>query len=335
MVRTGVIGYGYWGPNLVRNYMENDTTEMSYVCDLDPELLKKVQKRYPSVKVTTQLNELLGSDDVEAVSIATPVHTHFDLAMKALRAGKHVLIEKPMADSSEKCEQMMEEADKQGKVLMVDHTFPYTGAVRKIQELVASGDLGTMQYFDSSRINLGIFQTDVNVLWDLAVHDLSIMEAVFDYHPIAVSATGIAHVNGSPANTAYMTLFFNEPFIAHINVSWLAPVKVRQTLIGGTDKMIVYNDMEPEEKVRVYDKGITVDPSPEDVYKMRVGYRAGDLWVPKLERKEALRELVSHFADVIENGTQPLTSAESGARIVRMLEAATQSLEKQGECINL
>ncbi len=335
MVRTGVIGYGYWGPNLVRNYMENDSTELTYVCDLNPALLETVKKRYPSVKVTTNPDEVFNAEDVDAVSIATPVYTHFDLAMKALQAGKHVLVEKPMSDSSEHCEQMLEEADKRGLALMVDHTFPYTGAVKKIQELVKTGDLGDVQYFDSSRINLGLFQTDVNVLWDLAVHDLSIMEAVFDYHPISVSATGIAHVEGSPVNTAFMTLFFKESFIAHINVSWLAPVKVRQTLIGGTEKMVVYNDMEPEEKVRVYDKGITVNPSPENVYKMRVGYRAGDIWVPKLERKEALRELVAHFTDVIENGAEPLTSGISGARIVRMLEAATQSLEKQGECVSL
>jgi predicted dehydrogenase len=230
---------------------------------------------------------------------------------------------------------MIEEAKKQGKVLMVDHTFPYTGAVQKVKELAEDGTLGTLQYYDSVRINLGLFQDDVNVLWDLAVHDLSIMETVFPFKPVSVSATGISHVDGKPANTAYLTIFYEEKFIAHVAASWLAPAKLRQTLIGGTEKMVVYDDMEPEEKVRLYDKGITVDPSPENIYRMRVGYRAGDVWIPKLRRAEALRELVSHFADVIENGATPITSAESGARIVRILEAATESMKQQGAPVTL
>ncbi|MFC2150220.1 Gfo/Idh/MocA family protein [Calditrichota bacterium] len=334
-MRVGVIGYGYWGPNLVRNYMESEKTELVYVCDLREQVLEGVTRKYPTVKITTSISEVLESDELDAVSIATPVDTHYELTIKALQAGKHVLVEKPMADSSEKCQRMIQAAKDAGKILMVDHTFPYTGAIEKIQQLLDSGELGTMQYFDSTRINLGLFQHDVSVIWDLAVHDLSIMEALFDYKPYGVSATGIAHVEGSPVNTAFMTLYYNEPFIAHINVSWLAPVKLRQTLIGGSDKMVLYDDMEPEEKVKIYDKGITLTPNEKDIIKIKVGYRTGDMTAPKLRRIEALSSLVNHFADVVEKGVKPITSAESGARIVRILEAATESLKLQGTLIKL
>ncbi len=335
MQNVAVIGYGYWGPNLVRNFMNASTTNVLYVCDQSEDQLSRVKNLYPTIKLTTSLDEVLADSEVDAVSIATPVNTHYELAMKALEAGKHVLVEKPMADSSEKCKRMIEEAEKRNLTLMVDHTFPYTGAVKKIGELSKSGELGELYYFDSVRVNLGLFQSDVSVLWDLAVHDLSILESFTDNKPIAVSATGIAHVQGKPVNTAYLTVFYEGSFIAHIHANWLAPVKLRQTLIGGSEKMVVYDDLEPTEKIKIYDKGITVDPSAANITEMRVGYRAGDMWAPKLENIEALNSLVTHFVDVIENGTDPITSAESGARIVRILEAATESIEKNGQRIQL
>lgn len=335
MIRVGVIGYGYWGPNLVRNYHASDKTEIRMVCDLDAERVKKVSKLYPSVKLTTDIDEIINSDEIDALSIATPVSTHYELAMKAMNAGKHVLVEKPIADSSEKCEQMLEAAEKNGVTLMVDHTFPYTAAVRKIRDLVRAGDIGDLYYFDSVRVNLGLFQSDVSVIWDLAVHDLSIMEYVLPCKPIAVTAAGIAHVKDNPVNTAYLTLLYEEDFISHIHVSWLAPVKLRQTLLGGSEKMVVYNDLEQVEKIKVYDKGITVDPSPEDIHQMRIGYRAGDIWAPQIARKEALAELVAHFTDVIDNSASPITSAESGARIVRILEAATESIQDNCKVVTL
>lgn len=236
MINVAVIGYGYWGPNLVRNFNSSKATNILHVCDQAENQLAKVRALYPAVQATTDLDTVLSDPNVDAISIATPVYTHYDLTMKALKAGKHVLVEKPMADTSGHCREMIAEAEKQGKVLMVDHTFPYTGAVNKIRDLIRDGELGELYYFDSVRVNLGLFQTDVSVLWDLAVHDLSILEHIMDKHPVAVSATGIAHVDGRPENTSYMTLFYDEKFIAHIHVSWLAPVKLRMTLIGGSEK---------------------------------------------------------------------------------------------------
>ena len=272
---------------------------------------------------------------VDAIAIATPVSTHFNLAMKALEAGKHVLVEKPLAENSDKCSRMIDEAAKRNLILMVDHTFAYTGAVRKIRELIASKQLGEIYYYDSVRVNLGLFQHDVSVVWDLAVHDLSIMEFLFPEKPIAVSATGISHIEGQPVNIAYLTLFFDNNLIAHIHVNWMAPVKVRQTLIGGSEKMIVYNDLEPTEKIKIYDKGITLKDDPNNIYQMRVGYRVGDMWCPKVESTEALKVLVSHFADCIIEGEEPITSAQSGFQVVKSMEAATQSIKEHGKSINL
>ena len=253
MINIGIIGYGYWGPNLVRNFNSAPNMDVCYVCDLSQKQLSKVNSLYPSITITTDIEEVLKNHHVDAIAIATPVSTHFDLAMKALEAGKHVLVEKPLAENSDKCSRMIDEAAKRNLVLMVDHTFAYTGAVRKIRELIAGKQLGEIYYYDSVRVNLGLFQHDVSVVWDLAVHDLSIMEFLFPEKPIAVSATGISHIEGQPVNIAYLTLFFDNDLIAHIHVNWMAPVKVRQTLIGGSEKMIVYNDLEPTEKIKIYD----------------------------------------------------------------------------------
>jgi len=335
MINIGVVGFGYWGPNLVRNFAEAPDSQVAAVCDLRPERLALVQSRYPAIETTTNYREVLTNQRIDAIAIATSVSTHFELAMQALQAGKHVLVEKPLTATSEQAIQLIEEANRQNRVLMVDHTFVYTGAVRKIQELAANNGLGDIYYYDSVRVNLGLFQHDVNVIWDLAVHDLSIMDYVLPSQPCAVSATGISHVPGEPEDVAYITLFFDGRLIAHIHINWLAPVKVRRTLIGGSQKMIVYDDLEPSERVKVYDKGITINESPESVYKMLVGYRAGDMWAPQLDMTEALKTEALHFIRCVEEGERPITDGEAGLRVVRILEAATQSMAERGRLVEL
>lgn len=334
MLSVGVIGYGYWGPNMVRNFQESDVSDVVMVSDLDDERLKLVKRRYPMVATTIEHQDLLDSDAVDAVIIATPVHTHFDLAMSALRAGKHVLVEKPLTQTSEQARTLIAEAERRGLVLMVDHTFIYTGAVRKLREMVADGELGNLYYYDSKRVNLGLFQPDVSVLWDLAVHDLAIMAYVFPQQPIAVSATGIGHVPGKPANVAYLSIYFEAPMMAHINVSWLSPVKLRQTLIGGDRKMVVYDDLEPSEKIKVYDKGIELT-TRESIYETVVGYRTGDMWAPKLDATEALSREARHFVDCVEKGVAPESGGDAGLYVVRILEAATRSMADRGVPVEL
>lgn len=335
MIKIGVIGYGYWGPNLVRNFMEAPGSTVVAVCDLRSERLNQLTNRYPSIKTCTDSEELLGDPQIAAVAIATPVSTHFDLALAALRAGKHVLVEKPLAANSEQALQLIEEAATRKQVLMVDHTFVYTGAVRKIRELITDNQLGEIYYYDAVRVNLGLFQHDVNVIWDLAIHDLSIMDYVLPSRAVAVSATGISNIPGQPENVAYITLFFGNPQIAHVHVNWLTPVKVRHTLIGGSDKMILYDDLEPSEKVKVYDKGIRVSQSPEDVYEMLVSYRSGDMWAPRLDTTEALHTEALHFIDCIQNNRQPETDGQAGLRLVRIVEAAERSLRARGELVEI
>jgi|TARA_B100002003_G_scaffold154249_1_gene143060 predicted dehydrogenase len=335
MIGIGVIGYGYWGPNLVRNFSEAAGSRVVAVSDLTRERLDRVSSRYPNVLTTTEASELIDNPAVDAVAIATPVSTHFDLGMRALEAGKHVWVEKPLAATSDEAQRLRDEAAARGLVLMVDHTFVYTGAVRKIADLVRTGQLGSLYYYDSVRVNLGLFQYDVDVMWDLAVHDLSIMDYVLDVRPRAVSAIGSAHVPGRTANLAYLTCLFDDSLIAHFHVNWLAPVKVRRTLIGGDRQMIVYDDLEPSEKVRVYDKGITVDPGPEGRYEMLVSYRTGDMWAPQLETTEALTVAARDFIGSIETGGTPVTNSAVGLRVVRILEAATRSMKNRGELIEL
>lgn len=335
MIGVGVIGYGYWGPNLVRNFAEVPGSRVVAVSDLRPKRLAEVQARNPQIKTTADYRDLLADPMIDALVIATPVSSHFDLAMQALHAGKHVLLEKPMTATVEQGEQLLTEAERCGRVLMVDHTFVYTGAVRKIKELVEGGRLGQIYYYDSVRVNLGLFQHDVNVLWDLAVHDLSILDYVLDARPCAVAAMGIAHVPGQPQDVAYLHCFFDNDLIAHFHVNWLAPVKIRRTLIGGDEQMIVYDDLEPSEKVKVYDRGITLNNGSEGIYQLMVGYRTGDMWAPQLNRTEALSIEASHFLACIEDGQQPLTDGQVGLRVVRILEAAARSMAQRGKPVEL
>jgi len=333
VINIGVVGYGYWGPNLVRNFAETPGMNLAAVTDLDPKKLEVVRKRFPAVKATTRYHELLDDPGIDAIAIATPVNTHFVLGMAALKAGKHLWLEKPMTETSEDASKLVEEAEKRKLVLLVDHTFIYTGAVRKIGEIIRSGDLGKMLYYDSTRINLGLFQRDVSVISDLAVHDFAILDYLLGEHPAAVSASGINHFPGTPENLAFITVFYDSGMIAHLNASWLAPVKVRSILIGGSQKMIAYDDLEPSEKVKVYDKGVSLTDDPAQIQEMRVGYRTGDMWAPKLIGTEALRVEGEHFVDCIKNARAPHTDGRLGLRIVEVIEAATNSMRGRGEVV--
>jgi predicted dehydrogenase len=335
MLRIGVIGHGYWGPNLVRNFMATSGSVVTAVCDSREERLVQLRKLYPTLTLYSNASELIADKNVDAVVIATPVSSHFDLTMSSLKAGKHVLVEKPIATDSEQAKQLIDAANERELVLMVDHTFVYTDAVRKIRELIAAGELGEIYYYDAVRVNLGLFQHDVNVIWDLAIHDLSIMDFVLPNKPVAISATGISHVQGQPENVAYITLFFANNQIAHVHVNWLTPVKVRHTLIGGSEKMIVYDDLEPSDKLKVYDKGITVTPGPEAVYKMLVSYRSGDMWAPRLDNTEALQTEALHFIDCVENRRPSESDGPAGLRMVKMIEAAEASLRDRGRLVEL
>lgn len=335
MIKIGVIGYGYWGPNLVRNFAELGSAEVAAVSDLDQKKLDLVAKRFPAVKTTTDFQDLLRDPAIDAIAIATPVNTHFELGMAALKAGKHVWLEKPMTETSLQARKLVEEAEKRKLVLHVDHTFIYTGAVKKMSELVKGGELGKILYYDSTRVNLGLFQRDVSVISDLAVHDFSILDHLFAEQPVAVSAGGINHFPGTPENLAYITMFYDSGAIAHVNVSWLAPVKVRTVLVGGAKKMFVYDDLQPSEKLKVYDKGVSFTDDPAQIYQMRVGYRTGDMWAPKLDEREALRVEGEHFVECIEKSKTPLTDGRLGLRVIEVIEAATSSMKARGETIHL
>ena len=341
MIRIGVIGYGYWGPNLVRNCFEAAGAQVACVSDLRADRLERVSNRYPTIKTTQDFRELIDDPSIDAVAIATPVSTHYDLALRALQAGKHVLVEKPLASNTDQVQRLIDLAQKRNRVLMVDHTFVYTGSVRKIRELVDSGNLGEIYYYDSVRVNLGLFQHDVNVLWDLAVHDLAIMDYVLPFRPCAVSATGLSHVPGGTENIAYLTLFFEGSQIAHIHANWLAPVKLRRTLIGASRKMIVYDDLEQSEKIKVYDKGITLNnhqnhhQNDEKLHQLMVGYRTGDMLAPQLDGTEALRCEIDHFLRCIQHQEEPMTGGSAGLRVVEILQAASQSMAQHGRPVDL
>ena len=330
MIGVGVIGYGYWGPNILRNFVEAINCSVLKLADLSQAPLARAQSRYPGLPVTTDPRDIFTDSKIDAVAIMTPVDTHFDLAMQALSSNKHVLLAKPMTSTAEQAHLLIEEAAKRQLILMVDHTFIYTDAVRKSRELVEKKELGEVLYYDAVRVNLGLFQHDVDVIWDLAPHDISIFDFVIGVEPVAVSATGISHVHGKPENTAFLSLLFDQPLIGHIHVNWLAPVKVRKTLIGGSKKMIVYDDLEPSEKIKVYDKGITVTNDPQQRHDMLVGYRSGDMWAPQLDTAEALRSEIAHFLSCIAEKKTPQTSGEAGSRVVKILEAASKSMRQQG-----
>ena len=329
-MNIAVVGLGYWGPNLVRNFIATKGVDRVDCYDLDAERLKFVQQRYPSINAYTSLDEVLKSD-ADAVVVATPVSTHFPIGKKVLEAGKHLFLEKPMASTVAECEQLIEIADRKNLIIMVDHTFLYTGAVKKIKEIVAQGLAGDVYYFDSVRVNLGLFQHDVNVLWDLAPHDLSIMNYILGRRPTAVAAMGVNHINGVE-DVAYLTVRFDEGLIAHFHVNWLAPVKIRRILIGGSKQMIVYDDMEPSEKVKVYDKGVEVT-TREGIYSTLVQYRTGDMFAPKLENSEALSLLAKEFVCSVQTNRKPLSDAAAGLEVIRILEASEVSLRNGGKVV--
>jgi predicted dehydrogenase len=332
MLRIGVIGYGYWGPNLVRNFSVADGAQVTMVCDMNQQALKKVKKTYPGIKVTADCQELIKDLEVDAVAIATPVFTHHDLAMKVLAEGKSVLVEKPLTYTVAEGEELVETAEKKNLKIMVDHTFLYTGAVRKIKQLVEDNILGDLYYFDSTRVNLGLFQHDVNVVWDLSPHDISIMDYVLGLRPQAVVATGAEHFGRKLEDIAYLTFYYPHNIIAHINVNWLSPVKIRTTLIGGRKKMLVWNDLEPDEKIRIYDKGVQVR-TKEGKYNLLVNYRSGDMWAPKIEQTEALRLMAEKFVDYVLNGGTVANDGVAGLNVVKMLTAANKSLSNKSATV--
>jgi predicted dehydrogenase len=332
-MKIGVVGFGYWGPNLVRNFLSTPSVDGVVVFDSSEKRLQVARQKFPSIETVTRYEDLLKRDDVQAVAIATPVSTHFALGMKALEAGKHVLLEKPMAENGKQCEQMVDLAAEKKLALMVDHTFIYTGAVRKIKEMINEGRLGEIMYFDSVRVNLGLFQHDTNVLWDLAPHDLSIMDYLIGQDPVAVSAIGAKHYNDME-DIAYLTVRYTSQLLAHFHVNWMSPVKVRKILIGGSKLMVVYDDMEPSEKLKVYDKGVDIKER-ESIYKVLVQYRTGDMWAPKVELGEALSLMCADFVDSVKTGRRPTTDGRAGMKVVRILEAAQQSLRAGGSMIDL
>ncbi len=332
MIRVGIIGYGYWGPNVTRNFQTVNDCRVAMVCDVGPQCLRRAQQTYPSVKVTSDAHEVTCSPEIDAVAVVTPVWTHFELAKAALENGKHVFVEKPFTSTAAQAEQLIELAAAKNLQIMVDHTFLFTGAVRKIRQLIDEGTLGKLLYYDSTRVNLGLFQHDVNVIWDLAPHDLSIMDHLVGKSPESLVASGQIHLNGFE-DLAYMTMYFSGNMIAHINVNWLSPVKVRTTLIGGEKRMVVWNDLEPDEKIKVYDKGVEV--RNDGVHELLISYRSGDMWAPKVEQTEALAAEARYFTDCITKNERPFNDGAAGLRVVRLLEAADQSLKAKGAPVRL
>jgi len=333
MIRFGVIGYGYWGPNVVRNLHSLDGAQLVAVCDSNPTALARAKKSFPEISATRDSSELVSATDIDAVAVITPVRTHFELAKAALQNGKHVFVEKPFTSTAAEAEELIELAARRNLKIMVDHTFLFTGAVRKIRQLIDDGALGNLYYYDSTRVNLGLFQHDVNVVWDLAPHDLSIMDYLIDARPEAIVATGESHLN-SHEDIAFITVYFPGNIIAHINVNWLSPVKVRTTLIGGEKKMVVWNDLEADEKIRLYDKGAQV-MNRDNVYALLVSYRSGDMWAPRVEQTEALTLELDYFLKCISTDQTPSNDGKAGWRVVKMLEAANASMKGKGNVVRL
>jgi len=333
VVRFGLIGYGYWGPKVLRNLEHLPKAEVLTLCDLNVAARKRAHKDYPQIEIVADPNEVLTSTEIDAIAVVTPVWTHYELAKAALENGKHVFVEKPFTSNAAQAEELIELADKKNLKIMVDHTFLFTPAVRKIRELLNENMLGKLYYYDSMRVNLGLFQHDINVVWDLAPHDLSIMDYLIGKRPEAIVATGQSHLNGLE-DVAFITLYFPDQLVAHVNVNWLSPVKIRTTLIGGEKKMLVWNDQAADEEVKVYDKGVTVT-SPEGVYNLLVNYRSGDMWAPRLERAEALNRELTYFVDCVLNDKTPMNDGKAGLRVVQMLEAASKSISQRGALVQL
>ena len=332
-IRFGVIGYGYWGPNVVRNLDQLDGSHVAAISDQSPVALRRAAKMYPHVSVSLDSSDVIKSCEIDAIAVVTPVWTHYELTKAALESGKHVFVEKPFTSNIEQAEELIELAARKNLKIMVDHTFLFTGAVKKIEQLLEEGTLGKLYYYDSTRVNLGLFQHDVNVLWDLAPHDLSIMDYLIKESPEAIVATGQTHLNGFE-DVAFITVYFPNKIIAHLNVNWLSPVKVRTTLIGGEKKMLVWNDLEADEKIKVYDKGVSVT-SQEGLYNLLVNYRSGDMWAPQIEQIEALNRELSYFIDCITKDEKPINDGNAGLRVVKMLEAASESLRQRGALVYL
>jgi len=332
-VNFGVIGYGYWGPNIVRNLVNLEGSQVIAIAEINAGARARAQKAYPNVNVTADASEVITSTAIDAVAVVSPVWTHYELTKAALQNGKHVFVEKPFTSNTAQAEELINLAHQKNLRIMVDHTFLFTGAVRKICQLLDEGALGNLYYYDSTRVNLGLFQHDINVLWDLAPHDLSIMDHVLKGRPEAIVATGQGHLNGHE-DVAFMTLYYPEKVIAHINVNWLSPVKVRTTLIGGEKRMLVWNDLEADEKVKVYDKGVKIT-NREGLYELLVSYRSGDMWSPQLEQVEALRQELTYFVECVSNSKEPFNDGCAGLRVVQMLEAASESLSKRGALVYL
>jgi predicted dehydrogenase len=333
MLKVGVIGYGYWGPNIVRNLINLEGCQLVGICDQNPAARKRIQTAHPGVPVYSDARELIRSPETDAIAVITPVWTHYELAKVALENGKHVFVEKPFTSNVAQAEELINLAERKNLRIMVDHTFLFTGAVRKIRSLLAEGVLGKLYYYDSTRVNLGLFQHDCNVIWDLAPHDLSIMNYLLGKDAEAIVATGQTHLNGH-ADIAFITAYFPDKMIAHINVNWLSPVKVRTTMVGGEKKMLVWNDLEADEKVKVYDKGVDVK-NLEGVYNLLVSYRSGDMWAPHVEQVEALRVELAYFVECVKKSDKPFNDGRAGLKVVRMLEAAGESLTKRGSLVYL
>jgi predicted dehydrogenase len=335
MIGIAIIGYGYWGPNLARNFAETEGASLAMVCDADPKRLALAKKRFPALICGADFDEALRNPDVNAVAIATPVHTHYELAKRAINAGKHVLVEKPLTSRVDHAEELVTLAEKKGVVLMVDHVFIYSPPVLKMKELVAQGRLGKLFFIDSVRINLGLFQHDVNVVWDLAPHDLSIVDFLVNRLPVSLSAFGSTHANHDIEDVAYLTLDYGDGLIANFHVNWLSPVKVRQMIIGGSERGLIYNDLHVDEKIKVYDRGIDVGSDPNQRSKALISYRSGDVWSPNLATREPLSRMAEDFVTCIKSGQQPVADGQSGLRIVKILDAAQRSIKSQNVRINI
>jgi predicted dehydrogenase len=335
MIGIAVIGYGYWGPNLTRNFSETEGAAVMMVCDADPRRLALAQKRFPALACASDLDEALRNPDVNAVAIATPVRTHYELAKRAIKAGKHVLVEKPLTARVDHAEELVMLAEKNGVVLMVDHVFVYSPPVVKMKELVAQGRLGKPFFIDSVRINLGLFQHDVNVVWDLAPHDLSIVDYLVDRLPVSLSAYGSTHANHDIEDVAYLNLDYGEGLIANFHVNWLSPVKVRRMIIGGSERSVIYNDLDVDEKIKVYDRGIDVGEDLDQRRKALISYRSGDIWSPNLATREPLARMAEHFVDCVKSGQQPISDGKAGLRIVKILDAAQRSIKSQTGRVNI
>ncbi len=334
MLRFGVIGFGYWGPNIVRNLMGIKDVAVKNICDHDPAAFKKANSLYRFVNVSRDPKSILKAKDIDAVAIITPVSTHFQLAKQALENGKHVFVEKPFTTTTQEAETLIQLAEKKKLKIMVDHVFLFTGSVRKIKELISKDTFGDLYYYDSLRANLGLFRPDVNVIWDLATHDFSIIDYVIKSKPLSISAQGVDHMGRGRENIAYITIYFDNKLIAHISVNWLSPVKIRTTLIGGQRKMLVWDDLQSDEKIKVYDKGVSVKDK-EGSYRVLVDYRSGDMWSPRVDPTEALKIGLEYFVDCIRKNTTPISDGKAGLRVVQMLQAANKSLKAKGKLVKL